>query len=37
MLTYWLNLELTQFVELFTTSLVAMASTASWLFLSGRP
>ena len=37
MFGYWLNVELTQFLELITTSLVAMASTASWLFLAGRP
>ncbi len=36
MFSYWLNLEVTQLVELLTTSLVAMASTCSWLFLSAR-
>lgn len=37
MIGSWLNLELMQLTELFTTALVAMASTASWLFLAGRP
>lgn len=32
----WMNLELAQLVELLITSMVAMASTCSWLFLSAR-
>ena len=32
----WMNLEMLQLVELLTASLVAMASTCSWLFLSAR-
>lgn len=32
----WMNLEMVQLVELLTASLVAMASTCSWLFLSAR-
>jgi hypothetical protein len=36
MLTNWLNLEVTQLAELLTTTLVAMVSTCSWLFLSAR-
>ncbi len=32
----WMNLEMAQLVELLTMSLVAMASTCSWLFLSAR-
>lgn len=32
----WMNLEMAQLVELLTASLVAMASTCSWLFLSAR-
>lgn len=30
----WMNLEMAQLVEPLTASLVAMASTGSWLFLS---
>ena len=32
----WMNLEAAQLVELLTTSVVAVASTCSWLFLSAR-
>ena len=32
----WMNLEMAQLVQLLTASLVAFASTGSWLFLSAR-
>lgn len=36
MFVSWMNLEMAQLAELLTGSLVAVASTLSWLFLSAR-
>jgi len=37
MLSFWLNLEMSQLAELVSSTLVALASTCGWLLLSGRP